>query len=194
MHEDRREAFYHERVRLHGGQYSGFDLGSVETMLSLLYTYDVLHQATARYMAEYGLSKSSLNILLLLRHGPAVGMQLHELGELLLVSRANITGLIDQLEHHGYVTRSVDPEDRRARYARITKQAETLLDRFMPVHYSKIKGMLLGLSEDETEMLLSLLRKTRASIWTHGLWEHGDNGRVDNLPKAGVAGVQNGKR
>ena len=120
-----------------GGQYAGFDLASMETMLSLLYTYDLLHQATGRYMAEYGLSKSSVNILMLLRHGPEGGMQLHELGELLLVSRANITGLIDHLEEKGYVTRSVDPVDRRVRYARITKQAEALLDEFIPVHAAK---------------------------------------------------------
>jgi MarR family 2-MHQ and catechol resistance regulon transcriptional repressor len=162
----------------------------METMLSLLYTYDLLHQATGRYMAEYGLSKSSVNILMLLRHGPAAGMQLHELGELLLVSRANITGLIDHLEEKGYVTRSVGPEDRRARYARITKKAEALLDEFIPVHCGKVKGMLLGLSEDEKEKLLHLLKKARASIWGYA----SELETVDNLSRAGIAGVENGGR
>jgi MarR family 2-MHQ and catechol resistance regulon transcriptional repressor len=118
-------------------------------------------------MTEYGLSKSSLNILMLLRHGSDEGMQLHDLGELLLVSRANITGLIDHLEDKGYVKRLVDPQDRRARHARITQKGEALLDEFMPVHYRNLKGLLRGLSEDERETLVGLLKKVRTSMSAH---------------------------
>jgi MarR family 2-MHQ and catechol resistance regulon transcriptional repressor len=191
VNEDPRDALYHNRLRQYGGLYAGFDLASMETMVSLLYTYDLLHQATSRYMAEYGLSKSSINILMLLRHGPAVGMQLHELGELLLVSRANITGLIDHLEDKGYATRSVSPEDRRSRYARITKSAEALLDEFIPVHYGKVKSMLQGLSDDEKETLSHLLKKARASIRRHHASELES---LENLSRAGIAGVENGGR
>jgi len=91
-------------------------------------------------------------------------MQLHDLGELLLVSRANITGLIDHLEDKGYVKRLVDPQDRRARHARITQKGEALLDEFMPVHYRNLKGLLRGLSEDERETLVGLLKKVRTSM------------------------------
>lgn len=164
MHEDRREAFYHECVRRAGPRYAGFDRPSVELVLNFLYTYDQLHQIVSRYMTEYGLSKSSLNILMLLRHGSDEGMQLHDLGELLLVSRANITGLMDHLEDKGYVKRLVDPQDRRARHARITQKGEALLDEFMPVHYRNLKGLLRGLSEDERETLVGLLKKVRTSM------------------------------
>ena len=164
MSVDRREAYYHERVRQSGSQYEGFDLTSVEILLSLRYTEDVLQQACGPYLGQYGLSKSSVNVLMLLRHGPSAGMQLHDLGELLLVSRANITGLIDHLEEKEYVRRVVDPQDRRAKFARITKKGEALLDAFMPQHYRRVKTMLKGLSEGERETLLELLKKTRISI------------------------------
>jgi MarR family 2-MHQ and catechol resistance regulon transcriptional repressor len=165
--EDRREAFYHKRVSESGPRYAGFDLLSTRIALDLLYTYDVFHQVTARYMAQYGLSKSSLNILLLLRHGPEKGMQLHDLGELLLVSRANITGLIDSLEEKGWVQRSIDQADRRVRYARITAGAEKLLDEFMPVHYRCVKALLQDLTCEEKETLSALLRKARQSMTKH---------------------------
>ena len=168
MPEDRREAFYHECVRRAGPRYTGFDRPSVELVLNFLYTYDQLHQIVSRYMAEYGLSKSSLNILMLLRHGSDEGMQLHDLGELLLVSRANITGLMDHLEDKGYVKRLVDPQDRRARHARITQKGEALLDEFMPVHYRNLKTMLQDLSGEEKETLLGLLKRVRSSISAHG--------------------------
>lgn len=167
MLHDRREAYYHERVKQSGPRYPGFDLLSSYITLDLLHTYDVLHQLTARYMAGFGLSKSTLNILMLLRHGPAEGMQLHDLGELLLVSRANITGLINHLEAKGYVKRIVDASDRRARYARITKKAEALLDEFMPLHYHNIKMLLEDLTDGEKGALLTLLKKMRTSLTAH---------------------------
>jgi MarR family 2-MHQ and catechol resistance regulon transcriptional repressor len=167
MRQDRREDFYRSRVREAGPQYPNFDLVSAEILLSLRFTEDVLQQACAQLLGQYGLSKSSLNIMLLLRHGPAEGMQLHDLGDLLLVSRANITGLIDHLEQREYVTRAVDPSDRRARFARITLKGIELLDTFMPLHYRNVKSMLASLSDTEKQQLVALLKKTRESIAGH---------------------------
>jgi MarR family 2-MHQ and catechol resistance regulon transcriptional repressor len=165
--EDLREAFYHERVRKCGPRYAGFDLLSTETVLNLLYTYDVLHQITGRYMADFGLSKSTLNVLMLLRCGGPEGTLLHDLGELLLVSRANITGLIDSLEEKGYVKRVVDEQDRRARFARLTRKGEELLDQVMPIHFRNIVELLKDLSEHEKELLITLLKKLRQSLIAH---------------------------
>jgi MarR family 2-MHQ and catechol resistance regulon transcriptional repressor len=167
MIEDRREAYYHDRIRQSGPQYASFDLPSAEIYLSLRNTEDVLQQACTQFRGQFGVSKSSVNLLMLLRHGPQEGMQLHDLGELMLVSRANITGLIDHLEQKEYVTRVVDRQDRRARFARITKKGEELLDTFMPVHFRNVKAMLQGLSETDKATLLDLLKKTRESIYAH---------------------------
>jgi len=165
--EDRREAFYHACVRKCGPQYAGFDLLSAETALNLLYTYDVFHQVTGRYMADFGLAKSAFNILMLLRHAQPEGMLLHDLGEMLLVSRANITGLIDHLEAKGYVKRVVDVHDRRARFARLTRKGEELLDTFAPLHFRKVSELLKDLTDDEKETLTSLLKKARGSLAAH---------------------------
>ena len=167
MPEDRRELYYRERVRELGSRYAGFDLLSTRIVLDLLHTYEVYHQLSARYMTEYGLSKSSLNILMLLSDRREEGMQLHHLGELLLVSKANITGLIDSLEEKGWVTRVVDASDRRVRYARITEKAEELLNEFMPVHYRHTQALLQDLSAHEKETLSALLKKTRRSMREH---------------------------
>lgn len=165
--QERREAYYHQRMRESSGQYLNFDLRVSEATTNLLYTYDVLHQMASRYMAEYGLSKSTINVLVLLHNGPAEGMQLHDLGALLLVSRANITGLMDHLEEKDYVTRVVDIHDRRARLARITKKGESLLDKFMPIHHANMNLLMRDMSDEEKETLVSLLKKMRASITAH---------------------------
>ena len=178
MPEDRRELFYHERLRQAGPGYANFDLASTGLSLDLIYTCEMFQQAMARYFADFGLSRAGLNVLMVLRHSGTDGMQLHELGELLLVSRANITGLVDHLEQKGYVKRVVDATDRRARYARITKKAATLLDEFIPVHYRNLNMLLQGLADGEKEMLQGLLKKVRASLRGHAQQIHGREAAV----------------
>jgi MarR family 2-MHQ and catechol resistance regulon transcriptional repressor len=165
--EDRREAFYRERVRSCAPRCPAFDRLSVETTFGILHTYDLFHQIMSKNLAEFGLSKSTLNILMLLKHGEAQGMLLRDLGELLLVSKANITGLMDHLEQKGYVTRVVDSHDRRARFARLTKEGEELLDRYAPIHYRSVAELLKDLTIEEKETLISLLHKTRVSLTAH---------------------------
>ncbi len=161
---DRREAFYDSLVKEIGPKYGNDEPLSMRVGLELIFTCDMMHQIVTRDFADYGLSKSTYNILMLLRHGPGDGMQLHELGDLLLVSRANVTGLIDHLEQKGLVTRTVDLVDRRARYARITPPACTLLDRIAPAHNRNMDRLLQELTGSEKETLLTLLRKTRESM------------------------------
>jgi MarR family 2-MHQ and catechol resistance regulon transcriptional repressor len=89
---------------------------------------------------------------------------LHDLGELLLVSRANITGLIDHLEQKELVTRSVDLADRRARFAKITPSGQALLEQLIPAHNETVQLLLQEMTGDEKQMLIKLLKKARLSL------------------------------
>ena len=174
---DRREVFYKSRLRETAARYGTRDLLPVEVAVNLAHTYDLLQQELNRASSLHGLSKSTLNILLILQNGPETGMQLHDLGELLLVSRANITGLIDHLEAKGLVKRTVDPADRRVRHARITKKAEALLDEYVPIHHRYIETLLKDLSQEDKQTLVNLLGKTRQSF-LRNLQEGGAETRV----------------
>ncbi|MFL6464272.1 MAG: MarR family winged helix-turn-helix transcriptional regulator [Bryobacteraceae bacterium] len=165
--EDRREVFYHSLHSKAGPQYSRFDLLSSRNVLDLTFTCDVLHQILARYLAEFGLSRSTFNVLMLLKHGPPDGMQLHDIGELLLVSRANITGLINNLEEKGYVQRVVDTADRRVRYAKITRRAHELLDQVIPLHFANLAILLQDVTAHEKQNLVELLKRIRESVFSH---------------------------
>lgn len=158
---DRRESFYEARLTRMADFYQGFELSSAEVMVNLLHTYDVLSASTGKFLAEHGLAKSSFGILLNLRHGPEEGMLLHDLGEVLLMTRANVTGLIDHLEEKGLVKRVVDLNDRRARFARITKKGEALVEEVAPLHYQRISRRMRSLSPAERETLVALLKKLR---------------------------------
>jgi MarR family transcriptional regulator, 2-MHQ and catechol-resistance regulon repressor len=168
VQEDRREAYYADRASRCASLYSGADQLSIEAVFGMVYTYDLLHQTVSRVLAEYGLSKSTLSILMLLKQAEPEGMLLRDLGELMLVSKANITGLIDHLQSKGYVKRVVGSEDRRARYARLTKSGNELVERYAPVHYQNITEYLKDLTREEKERLIALLRKVRASVRANG--------------------------
>lgn len=164
MLDDRREAFYDTHFEACRLRYKPFNELSSRLLVELVLTCDIATQISTRDLAKSGLSKSTFNILLLLLHGPRDGMQLHDLGELLLVSRANITGLIDHLEKKGYVTREVPPNDRRIRYAKITAKAEALIDSVMPLHLSLISDLLGDVTTDEQIELRRLLHRLRSSL------------------------------
>ena len=166
---DRQEDFYNRHFGACVTRYKPFDESAVRLVVELTLTCDITSQILSRSMSEFGLSKSSFNVLMLLRHGPAGGMQLHALGELLVVSRANITGLTNHLEQKGYVTRETSDEDRRVRYARITAQAEDLLNRFTPVHLANVERLLSGLTTYEKDRLRAGLTKFRQSLRSHSL-------------------------
>lgn len=167
MLDDRRESFYATHFGDLFEHEQGHDELSVRVMVELVLTCDIASQITARYVADFGLSKSAFSVLMLLRHGPSEGMQLHDIGELLLVSRANITGLIDHLEQKGYVTRETPSGDRRVRYARITSQAEDLVDRVAPVHFANVSELLADVEDSEKTKLRVILKKVRQSLLKH---------------------------
>jgi len=161
---DKREIYYRDRVRQHGQRYRQFHLPSVEVLLNLAYTYNVTATHLARAIGKHGLSLSSFNLLMILSRSGSEGCPLHEIGELLLVSRANITGLVDSLERKGLVERVADKRDRRVRVARITRTGETLLESILPGHYLELRKICSGLNNAEKASLRDLLTKLRHSV------------------------------
>ena len=164
MQADRREKFYEDAIRdLACSQPGDVDCSSLELALNLAFTYHEQNSFFAKYMSQFGLAKSTFNVLMLLRNGPAEGMQLSEIGSLLITSRANITGLIDHLEQKGYVRRIADVNDRRAKLARITRRGETLIDEVLPVHVRRCHDLFAHLTNEEKEILNNLLKRVRQS-------------------------------
>jgi len=161
---DKRDHYYQDRVREHGRRYAEFHLPSVQVLLNLIYTYDVTASHLARRLAEHGLSLSAFNLLMIVSRSGSEGCPLYEIGELLLVSRANITGLMDCLERKALVERVSDERDRRVRVARLTQKGGALLQSLLPDHYSEVKMICSGLSNTEKSQLHVLLTKLRQSL------------------------------
>jgi MarR family 2-MHQ and catechol resistance regulon transcriptional repressor len=158
---DKREHHYLKRMHHHSGKYSEFHWPSVELLVNLAYTYDVIYAHLARKIEAHGLSLGAFNVLMVLSRSEDEGYPMHELGELLLVSRANVTGLVDCLAQRGLVERSQHERDRRVRLVRLTRGGEKLLESILPTHYARVREMLKGVSNKDKAILSELLMKLR---------------------------------
>lgn len=126
-------------------------------------TYDVHESYLWRPLGTRGLARSSFYVLMLLRHAQPEGLHLSDIGELLITSRANVTGLVDHLEQKGYVRRVIDSHDRRARLAKLTKKGEILIDDVMPAQIGRSVAFFSNLTLNEVQQLIELLKKLRQS-------------------------------
>lgn len=160
--QDRREKYFAQYVLPNGKKVKEFHAPSVELIFNLLLTSDVLTSQLVRTLSKHNLSLSAFNILgILLRLNQ--GLPLSELSELLIVSRANITGLVDCLEERNLVERVTVTTDRRSRLAKITIAGEALMQAILPDHYEAIKSVCGGLKKAESKALIILLTKLRVT-------------------------------
>lgn len=167
---DKREHHYLNRMRHHSNKYVEFHWPSVELILNLAYTYDVIHSHLARKLDACELSMGAFNVLTILSRYEGDGCPMHELGELLLVSRANVTGLVDYLARKGLVERAEDENDRRVRLVRLTADGEKYLESVLPAHYLRVRELFKGMNNKEKAQLSELLTKLRRNA-QHSLEE-----------------------
>jgi MarR family 2-MHQ and catechol resistance regulon transcriptional repressor len=107
-------------------------------------------------LAEAGLTESQFGVLEMLLHlGP---LRQCDIGEKLLVSRANVTLVVDRLAGRGWVRRERHPEDRRSNIVRLTPEGRKRIARLFPEHLRRIVGALSPLSPAEQEELGRLCR------------------------------------
>ena len=96
------------------------------------------------------------------------GLRMSELSKRLMVSGGNVTGITDQLEREGLVTREPCPEDRRAFTVRLTFGGLKLFRQMAVRHEQWIIELLGGLSRDEKAAMITELGKMKTHINDNG--------------------------
>ncbi len=132
-------------------------------LISVFRCYNAIFKDFTRLFAPYGLTEPQFNILILLAQTEE-GMLLSKIGEKLLVTRANVTGLVDRLERDGLIARNGLPQDRRVCVAKVTKKGLEVLRRVVPLLAQRINDATKALGEEEKKSLIESLRKIRYSI------------------------------
>src|ERR1019366_1238603 len=132
---DRRAQYYWSQVKKHGSKYPEFNWSSVEMILNLVYTYDIVSNHMTGKISPYGITKAGFSVLMILSRSQSKACKQNEISQLMLVSRANITGLVDGLVRQGLVKRANDPADRRVNMVGILPKGEKLLKDLLPGYY-----------------------------------------------------------
>ena len=118
------------------------------------------HAAVAEHsqadIARHGLTPMEFGILEALHHkGPMI---LGEVQKKILVTSGGVTYLVDRLAAKGLVERRRCEHDRRAYYAALTAEGEALIREIFPAHARAIRAAMAGLSEEEKDTAIGLLR------------------------------------
>jgi len=158
---DRREDYYWNQVRKSGGQYPSFDWPSVEMLLNLAYTYDVVSGNLSGKITPFGITRAGFNVLRILSNSPSKACKQNEISQLMLVSRANITGLVDSLFRQGLVERINDPQDRRVNMIKILSKGEKLLEDLLPGYYTHLNKISSIFTAQEKKVFNDLLKRLR---------------------------------
>lgn len=66
-------------------------------------------------------------------------LRMHELADKTVITRSNLTRLVDRLEAAGLVTRERAPEDRRGAFAVLTADGKAMRRKMWPVYSAAIK-------------------------------------------------------
>jgi DNA-binding MarR family transcriptional regulator len=151
---------------------SSVDEGKVTAMASAVSPVDAgqaymelhhqAHRLMDRAMGAAGLSLGRAKVLMRLgQHGP---MNQARLAGLLGFAPRSVTETIDALERDGLVTRTEDPNDRRARIVQLTDAGRDALDVATTVR-SKTMGEIFGvLAPAQRAQLVSLLDTIRTNL------------------------------
>lgn len=129
-----------------------------------LFTCSTLVESTIRrrLRAEFGETLPRFDLLAQLAKVPA-GLALSELSKRMMVSNGNLTALVERLVEAGWIERRTSATDRRVQVARLTTAGRAAFRKMAAAHERWIVEMTGGLAPQETEQLMELLAKWKAS-------------------------------
>ena len=92
------------------------------------------------------------------------GLKMRVLSRYLMVTGGNVTGLTDELEREGVVSRTASPDDRRAWIVRLTPKGRRSFEAMASEHEQWILEMFSGLDMKTVKQLHSQLGQLRVHV------------------------------
>ena len=134
----------------------------LDVIAQLFRTYHILSRSMQSLLDRENITLAQMEALAYIWKKP--GMTQQELAESLVVTKGNMTGLIDRLTKRGLVERRADAEDRRVNNLFLTDAAQAFMREAKPSHALIAGQMLTVLTEDERTTLRTLLAKMEKAL------------------------------
>lgn len=136
-----------------------------EFLYNIARTYLMLTKEFSEFYKEFKFTPAKFNALVLIEHlGKEDGVSQIEISEKLIVTGANITGLIDRLEKDKLVVRIPDVKDRRSNRIKITKKGEELIEKIWSLHIEKTNSLVKHISNSRKNEVIGCLTEIRERL------------------------------
>lgn len=120
-------------------------------------SYDKVRKVQSRQMFEQKLTTPQFGVLEILHKlGP---VPLKKISEEMMVTGANITCVVDNLEKEGFVKRVHSKEDRRVIHAELTNHGKAKIESILPSYAENMASIIGALNDHEQKELAKLLNK-----------------------------------
>lgn len=153
-----------ERLQKISENYGWIEKIGSKTVIEFLKTKDMLEELHDRFFALYDFSNTKFNVLVILYKGIDEEMYMSKIGERMLLSNANITGLVDRLEEQSYVKRVRSLEDRRKIVVEITEEGVECIERIMDDYIIWSERLMEVMSLEDNNKLIQLLKTLQQGI------------------------------
>lgn len=143
------------------------DLEAANRLFFRLYqASNLLHKHGSRYVADFGATTQQWAVIgALARPGVRTkGVSVKELMAFLLLSRQNVTAVLDRLDARGWTERVKDPEDGRARLVRLAPEGSRVWDEMQDAINRFYGDALSGFSNEELVQLFRLLDRLKVNL------------------------------
>jgi DNA-binding MarR family transcriptional regulator len=127
---------------------------------------NLMHKTGSRAVAAFGTTTQQWAVLGALSR-PTIaerGMTVKELTSFLMLSRQNLTAVLNRLERSGLVERTRIAEDGRVRRIRLTVQGGAVWQRMLVEIRAYYEAALAGFSTEEALTLFRLLDRLRTAL------------------------------
>ena len=127
---------------------------------------NLMHKNGTRHMGDFGATTQQWAVLGALAR-PLVhekGMSVKDLIEFLLLSRQNLTAVLDRLEARAWIERVKDPDDGRSRLIRLSAEGNRVWQAMQGPIETFYDGALTGLTDAEQVVLYQLLDRLKNGL------------------------------
>jgi DNA-binding MarR family transcriptional regulator len=132
---------------------------SVLAWLRMWRVVQKVERAAAEHLRTYGLNSAQFYVLA--NVGAAEGCKQKELGASLLVTKGNVSHLVDQMERRGLVSRR---QEGRTNRLYLTEEGWRLFEEVVPAHEDLVHQLMSALPEEDQARLHELLRGLDRSL------------------------------
>lgn len=133
--------------------------------LRLARVYTAIDRRTAQFLRQFDLSTAQFDVIA--QVGAREGLSQQELAEALLVTKGNVTQLLDRLEERGLIERRTEP-GRRGKALYLTEAGWALNRQAVPAQEAMIASLFEPMERDDRIRLGTLLRTVDRALGEPG--------------------------